>query len=136
LGDRLGPILFQFPYFAKAKKVPCEAFIERLAPFLDALPSEGYRFALEIRNKARIGDDLLGLLLKHRVALAFIDHPYMPWPELLFRIKGILTAPFAYFRWLGDRYAIEKLAKRWNETIIGLVRSKPGSPISLSWPNG
>lgn len=118
LQDRLGPILFQFPYFSRAKQVSLNAFLERLNPFLNLLPREQFQFAIEIRNKTFLHEDLFALLRQHDVALALIDHPYMPRPVELLQSKGILTAPFAYIRWLGDRYAIEKLTKHWNKTII------------------
>lgn len=118
LGDRLGPILFQFPYFAKAKGISLDAYLEGLEPFLGSLPEEGFQFALEIRNKAWLQPSLLDLLRNHHVTLALIDHPYMPRPADLLRYKGILTGKFAYIRWLGDRYSIERMTKTWNETVI------------------
>ena len=117
LGPRLGPILFQFPYFSKASGVAKDELLRRLGPFLAGLP-EGFQFAVEIRNKTWIGPPLLDLLGKHGVTLALIDHPWMCGPGELFSRKGILTGPFAYIRWLGDRYAIEKITTSWADTVI------------------
>jgi uncharacterized protein YecE (DUF72 family) len=51
LGDKLGPLHFQFGYFnRKAFKSGAE-FVARLKPFLEKLPKD-FKFALEIRNKA------------------------------------------------------------------------------------
>lgn len=50
MGDKLGPLLFQFGYFNKTAFKSGKEFLARLAPFLKKLP-KGYRFALEIRNK-------------------------------------------------------------------------------------
>ncbi len=50
LGEKLGPLLFQFPYFNKNAFSSPNPFFDRLSGFLASLP-EGYRFAVEIRNK-------------------------------------------------------------------------------------
>lgn len=118
LGDRLGPILFQFQYYSRKKGLSGEEFIERLAPFLAALPRDGFCYAVEVRNKAWIDRRLLDLLHEHGVALTLIDHPYMYPPGELMDFEGLLSGPFAYVRWLGDRYAIEKITQVFNETVI------------------
>src|SRR5688572_12448162 len=50
LGDRLGPLLLQFPYFNKASFASRAQFDKLLFPFLKALPQD-FKFAVEIRNK-------------------------------------------------------------------------------------
>src|SRR5215475_8666902 len=50
LGDKLGPLLFQFPYFSKRHFSNAQAFWDRLEPVLDQLP-EGFQFAVELRNR-------------------------------------------------------------------------------------
>lgn len=118
LGNRLGPVLFQFPYFAKAKRVTLAEFLDRLDPFLERLPKSEFQFAVEIRNKGWLGDILFDVLHAHAVPLALIDHPWMPSPEQYLQYPNILTGPFAYLRWLGDRYAIEKFTTRWDQAVI------------------
>lgn len=118
LDDRLGPLLFQFPYYAKRSGVTQDDFLKRLDAFLPQLPDTGLRFAVEVRNKTWLNDHLLNLLGEHRIALALIDHPWMAPPAQLFGKKGIITGDFAYFRWLGDRHGIEKITTTWNETVI------------------
>ena len=118
LGKRLGPILFQFPYYAKRTKIGSEEFLTRLEPFLAALPHNDFRFAVEVRNKAWIEEPLLSLLKNSNVTLALIDHPWMAPPAQLFKTAGIETGDFLYVRWLGDRHGIEKRTKTWNETIV------------------
>ncbi len=117
LGPRLGPLLLQFPYYAKDSGVTRDAFLERLVAFLPTLP-DGFAWAVEVRNKTWIGKALLDLLSEHRVTLALIDHPWMSRPDELFAKDGILSGPFAYIRWLGDRYGIEKKTTTWNETVV------------------
>jgi uncharacterized protein YecE (DUF72 family) len=117
LGEKLGPLLFQFPYFNKAKFANGAAFLGRLKPFLKKLP-RGYRFAVEIRNKYWLVPALADALREHGVALALIDHSWMPpIGEVLEKIEAI-TADFTYIRWLGDRKGIEEKTKSWDKTIV------------------
>jgi uncharacterized protein YecE (DUF72 family) len=120
LEDRLGPLLLQFPYYKKASEITEEVFLERLRAFLPGLP-EGVRFALEIRNKGWLKPALLDLLRRHKVALALIDHPWMPGAERYLELDPV-TADFTYIRWLGDRYAIEAKTKSWDKVIVDRSR--------------
>lgn len=118
LEEKLGPILFQFPYFNR-QGLSCLEFVDRLHLFLNQLPSEsGHQFAIEIRNKGWINERLLNLLREKNVPLALISHPWM-WPPVeLFERVDPATSPFTYVRLLGDRYAIERLTKTWGKLII------------------
>lgn len=117
LGEKLGPLLFQFPYFNKRAFGSVDGFLARLEPFLKQLP-RGYRYAVEVRNKNWLRPQLLDLLRQHHVALGLIDHPWMPRPsELLVRTDPI-TADFTFIRWLGDRKGIEEQTKVWNKAIV------------------
>ncbi|HEY4900044.1 MAG TPA: DUF72 domain-containing protein [Terriglobales bacterium] len=121
LQHKLGPMLFQFPYFSRKASVRPEEFLYRLRAFLPKLPSE-FRFALEIRNKDWVRPELLDLLRKHKVAFALIDHPWMSRPSELMRIGESVTADFVYVRLLGDRFAIEEIAKTWEKTVVDRSR--------------
>lgn len=116
LGDKLGPILIQLPYFSRAIFPDAERFIRHITPFLASLPRE-LRFALEVRNKTWIAPPLLDALSRRGVALALIDHPSMSSPAELIK-QNPVTANFSYLRWLGDRYGIERMTKKWGETIL------------------
>jgi uncharacterized protein YecE (DUF72 family) len=118
LGPKLGPLLFQFPYFAQKDHFTLTDFLDRLQPLLAFLPTDDLRFAVEVRNKTWLCPPLLDLLRNHGVALALIDHPWMPPPSQLFRQPGIVTAPFAYVRWLGDRHGIERITKTWSAPVV------------------
>jgi uncharacterized protein YecE (DUF72 family) len=50
LGEKLGPLLFQFGKFDKYAFKSLDDFLVRLVPFLKKLPKE-HKFAVEIRNK-------------------------------------------------------------------------------------
>ena len=116
LKEKLGPLLFQFPYFSGSSGIDEGEFVERVESFLPKLPRE-MQFAMEIRNKAWIGTRLLDTLHKHNVALALIDHPKMPRPKRMVDADAI-TADFVYSRLLGDRYAIEELTTSWDKTVV------------------
>jgi uncharacterized protein YecE (DUF72 family) len=121
LEEKLGPILFQFPYFNRKAFARLEDFLARLVPFLEKLP-RGQRFAVEIRNKNWLAEPLTAALRKRGVALALVDHPWLPRPsELLARLHPV-TAPFTYVRWLGDRKGIEEQTRTWDKTIVNRRR--------------
>ncbi len=92
LGNKLGPLLIQLPPSFKPEK------FEILKDFLAALP-EG-RFALEVRNRKWLDEKFYNLLRDNGVALALIDHPWMPQ-------MSTITADFTYIRWEGDRNKIK-----------------------------
>jgi uncharacterized protein YecE (DUF72 family) len=117
LGDKLGPLLFQFPYFSKRQFPTLQAFLDRLEPVLDRRP-KGYQFAIEVRNRWWITSQLLNLLRAHGVALALTDHPWMPPVQDLIRQHDVVTADFAYIRWLGDRQAMEAITRKWDRLVV------------------
>ncbi|HLG13432.1 MAG TPA: DUF72 domain-containing protein [Blastocatellia bacterium] len=121
LGDKLGPLLFQFPYYSRRAFNSADEFIKLLAPFVKKLPA-GYRFAVEIRNRWWIEPKLLDVLRERAIALALIDHPWMPRPaELLDGIDPV-TSDFTYIRWLGDRKGIEEITKSWDKVVVDRKR--------------
>jgi uncharacterized protein YecE (DUF72 family) len=117
--DKLGPLLFQFPYFNKDAFKTGDEFLARLRPFLKTLPKD-YKFAIEIRNKSWLTEKFADLLREHKVALALQDQLWMPLPAAM--AFDYLTADFTYVRLLGDRKGIEKETKVWDKVIVN--RSK------------
>jgi uncharacterized protein YecE (DUF72 family) len=117
LGEKLGPLLFQFPYFNKKAFPDGAAFFARLEPFLKKLP-RGYRFAVEIRNKSWLVPKFANMLRERGIALALIDHPWMPRPREIFAKMDTITADFTYIRLLGDRKGIEEKTETWGKTIV------------------
>jgi len=105
LGDRLGPILFQFP-------PQWECDLPRLQAFLPLLPARE-RYAFEFRHASWLTEAVCDLLRAHRSALCIPDHPDMPQ-----RLE--LTTDFAYIRMhtgeQGPGYSQAELA-RWAERI-------------------
>lgn len=117
LGEKLGPLLFQFGYFNKSVFPGLGDFLSRLVPFLKTLP-KGYRFAVEIRNKNWLVPKFADVLREHKIALALIDQSWMPRPVEWFSHFDPITADFTYVRWLGDRKGIEEKTKTWDKVII------------------
>jgi uncharacterized protein YecE (DUF72 family) len=117
LEEKRGPLLFQFPYYNKNEIAKPQDFFDRLFPFLETLP-EGYKFVVEVRNKTFLVPELSDALRQRGIALALIDHPYVPPVQSVFERFDPITADFAYIRWLGDRYEIERITKSWTKTIV------------------
>jgi len=117
MGDKLGPLLFQFGYFNKMAFKSGKEFLARLEAFLRKLP-QGYRFAVEIRDKQWLNAEFFDLLRAHKVAYAVIDQAWMPLVNEIFEKFDPVTADFAYVRLLGDRKGIEQKTKVWDKVIV------------------
>jgi uncharacterized protein YecE (DUF72 family) len=117
LGDKLGPMVFQFPYFNKDVFDSPVQFLDRLKAFFKKLPRGGYKFAVEIRNKWWLTKRFVHLLKENKVALVLQDHSLMPSAERIFSAIDPITADFVYIRLLGDRKAIEAKTTVWNQVV-------------------
>ena len=117
LGEKLGPILFQFGKFDKYSFKSLDDFLGRLVPFLKTLPKDR-KFAVEIRNKNWLVPQLADVLREHGVALALIDQSWMPRPWEMKDQFDLITSDFTYVRWLGDRKGIEEKTKTWDKVIV------------------
>jgi len=115
LGTKLGPIVFQFPFFNKSAFQDRHEFLDRLVPFLAKLPNS-YKFAIEIRNRNWLDAEFANLFRDRSIALVLQDRSWMQSPsELKF---DPITAGWTYIRWLGDRNAIEQQTMSWDKTIV------------------
>lgn len=117
LGPKLGPMLFQFPFFERWKFPKRDDFLAVLAPFLKKLPVD-HRFAIEIRNKNRLDGRLADVLREHNVALVLTDTSFVPRPWEMKEQFDLVTADYLYVRWLGDRKGIEKQTTTWDKPIV------------------
>lgn len=117
LGDKLGPLLFQFPYFNKTDMPTPFPFFESIRKLVKSLPA-GIRFAVEVRNKNFLVPAFLDALKSRRVALALIDHPFMLKAAEYRKRMDLLTSDWIYARWLGDRMGIEKITKSWDKVVV------------------
>jgi uncharacterized protein YecE (DUF72 family) len=117
LGEKLGPLLFQFGYFNRKAFVGVNDFLSRLVPFLEKLPKQ-LKFAVEIRNKNWLVPQFVEALRSRGIALALIDQSWMPRPLDWFEKFDPITADFTYVRWLGDRKGIEEQTKVWDKIMV------------------
>jgi uncharacterized protein YecE (DUF72 family) len=119
LGDKLGPMLLQFPKFDKwVLKSPDEFRARLQSLFKRAADLHAGRFAVEVRNKDWLDARLTDLLREHNVALALTDTSFMPRPWEMKQKFDLVTADFAYVRWLGDPKGIEKQTTTWDKTVV------------------
>jgi uncharacterized protein YecE (DUF72 family) len=115
LGERLGPLVLQFPYIAKGRDAEeyrtGADFLRRLRGFVSRLPKD-FRWGIEIRNSLWVQPPLLDLLRSRGISLVFIDYYTMdPLPKLAHRAE-VFTAPFAYLRFLGNRREMDAAVKQ------------------------
>jgi hypothetical protein len=88
LGPKLGPIVFQFPFFNRNIFRDRHEFLDRLVPFLTKLP-KAHRFAIEIRDGNWLDAEFANLLRDHKIALVLQDRSFMPIREMLVRSHAI-----------------------------------------------
>jgi len=106
LGDKLGPLLIQFPRSFTRR------FESRLRQFLRLLPQD-LEFAVEFRSRSWIDEGIFSLLREQSVAWCINDWQDMPSvPEI--------TANFTYFRWTGYHDQFIYLGKVQDERIADL----------------
>jgi uncharacterized protein YecE (DUF72 family) len=117
LGGKLGPMVLQFPFFERSAFRTQNEFLDRLIPFLRRLP-QGYKFAVEIRNKDWLDSQFAGVLRDFAVALVLQDQSRMPPPSELSERFNPITAEWTYIRWLGDRKGIERIAATWDKPVL------------------
>jgi uncharacterized protein YecE (DUF72 family) len=115
LKEKLGPLVLQFPKFDKGVLKNSDELRTLLDSFLKRVSSPARRFTVEIRNKDWLGTKLTDLLRKHNVALALTDTPFMPRPWEMKGTPDLVTADFAYMRWLDNRKGVEEQTTTWIE---------------------
>ncbi len=93
LGEKLGPLLLQFPPSFGVER------LSSLADFLNKLP-KNQRYVVEVRNEGFFNEAFYSLLRANNVALAWVDSPDMPMIDEV-------TSDFLYFRWEGDRSKVK-----------------------------
>ena len=125
LGEKLGPIVFQFPFFNRWKFLRQAHFLAILVPFLKKLPKD-YKFAVEIRNKTWLDVRFAYFLREYNVALVLQDLFHMPSPLELAQKFDPITTDWTYIRWLGDRKEIEQQTRTWQKTIVDRTNQLSG----------
>jgi uncharacterized protein YecE (DUF72 family) len=92
LGEKLGPLLLQFPYSFKPDMA------DNLFGFFKLLPGD-FDYVVEVRNRKWLDNRFYDSLQEAGIALALIDHPWMPK-------TAVATSRTLYLRFLGDRKKI------------------------------
>jgi uncharacterized protein YecE (DUF72 family) len=118
LGEKLGPVLFQFPFFSGKQFRNVNEFVRRLESFLKKAQGTGWKIAIEIRNEKLLDGALRGMLRERNVALALTDTSFLPRPWEMTAKCELMTADFVYVRWLGNRKDIEKQTTTWDKTVV------------------
>jgi uncharacterized protein YecE (DUF72 family) len=118
LGEKLGPVLFQFPFFSGKQFRNVNEFVRRLELFLKKARNTGWEIAIEIRNEKLLDGALTGMLRENNVALALTDTSFLPRPWEMTAKRDLVTADFVYVRWLGNRKDIEKQTTTWDKTVV------------------
>lgn len=125
LGEKLGPILFQFPHSWPLHR-------ERLEPFLKLQGSyPDQRYAFEFRHQSWLIPEVYELLAGRGAALCLPVSPYVP-------VEIRLTAPWTYLRFHGGNtgtgYTDQELSwwvdhirnfMRWNADVYVYFNNDP-----------
>lgn len=117
LGEKLGPLVLQFPYFDKQAFAAPDAFYARLDDFLGDLPS-GFTYGVEVRNRAWLRPELAELCQRHRACLVLMDQAWMPHADEIEDRMPLVTGPYLYVRLLGDHKQIETLTTHWDKEVV------------------
>ncbi|MEE8468426.1 MAG: DUF72 domain-containing protein [Planctomycetota bacterium] len=110
LGDKAGPLLFQFSPIPPNLVGGHNAFADRLHRFLDALP-EGLLYAVELRTPAFLTDRYAHLLEETGAAHCYTVHPAMSSLERQLQVVRVFEQPALVVRWMlhaGLRYQVAK----------------------------
>jgi uncharacterized protein YecE (DUF72 family) len=108
--SRIAALIFEFG----ARSASAPEFVDHLGPFLSALPG-GFRYSVEIRNRAYLVAPYFECLREHGVAHVFNAWTRMPALAEQIALPGAMTAPFTVVRALlrqGRPYeaAVEKFS--------------------------
>ncbi len=99
LGEKCGPLLFQFPPMRLADARAAREFLAGLRNFLHALP-RGPLYAVEVRNQSLVGPELGELLAEFGVAPCLTVHPTMPDVETQSRELALDPTRPLVMRWM------------------------------------
>jgi uncharacterized protein YecE (DUF72 family) len=95
--EKTALLIFEFGAFGQRSFAELGEFLERLDPFLAALPEE-FRYAVEIRNPEFLEKDYFACLRAHRVAHVYNAWSKMPELRQQMAIPESMTADFLVSR--------------------------------------
>jgi uncharacterized protein YecE (DUF72 family) len=118
LGEKIGAVMLQFGYLNRQKMATQQAFLDKLASFLTAVP-RSVRLAIELRNPAYLDENYFTLLRRHGVIHVYCQGYYLPpiW-ETDKKFGGLLDDT-VIIRLLGrDRKGMEdRSGDRWDRVL-------------------
>ena len=126
LGDKAGPLLFQFPPMAPHLAGGPERFADRLHAFLDALP-RGPLYSVELRTASLLTPGYVLALEAVQAPHCYTVHPGMSSLEDHLRLVRPFEQPALVVRWMlhaGLRYEV---AKERYEPFDRIVDEDPDS---------
>lgn len=120
LGERMGPVLFQFPASFHADRAVLENFLPLIPENRDC--------AFEFRNPSWFDPDILKLLRKKKCSLCIADADEQPAGEI------IRTAPWGYLRLRRSDYSqadldqwLEQIrSQKWQKTFVFFKHEEKG----------
>jgi uncharacterized protein YecE (DUF72 family) len=95
--ERVGPLILEIGTFNKTTFPTPADFMATLDPFPKALP-QGYRYAVEIRNREYLSPAYFDLLALHNVAHVFNAWTRMPTLDDQVQLPGVFTSDFTVVR--------------------------------------
>lgn len=129
LGDKVGPLMFQFEYLNKQKMSSQKVFQERFAAFARGLPGRR-KYALETRNGNYLNKSYFDFLLRNDLAPVLLQGYWMPSVTEVYRKWGSLIRDHdvVIIRLQGtDRKGIEKKSgEKWNAVVDAKDGELPG----------
>ena len=126
LGDKLGPVLWQFMPTKKFDAADFGAFLQLLPPELDG---RALRHAVEVRHASFACAEFVDMARAAGVAVVFADGEGRP-------VIADLTAPFAYARLMDAREEVETgydapALDRWAAVARGWAQGRPPEDAPL-----
>jgi uncharacterized protein YecE (DUF72 family) len=120
LGDKLGPVMFQFEYLNRQKMPSQSRFQELFEVFSEQLPT-GYQYGIEVRNGRHLNRSYFEFLSRSGLSPVLLQGYWMPpiagvyedWRDLIVQHETVVV------RLLGpDRKGIEKqTGKHWDQIV-------------------
>lgn len=118
MGNKLGPVMFQFEYLNRKKMPSLNAFIEILKEFFDKAPKE-FEYAAEIRNPNYLKQNFFEFLKDMSIIPILHEGYYMPPISKVTEELDISSDKPLIIRLMGpDRQKIEKLTgEKWDRIV-------------------
>ncbi|MFT5699914.1 MAG: hypothetical protein ACI8ZB_002782 [Desulforhopalus sp.] len=129
LGDRIGPLNFQFEYLNKQKMGGVGEFVKKFGEFIAQLSSE-FKYCIEIRNPNYLTKNYFDFIAETDLHHVFLHGYYMPFIFDVYKQFGEKISSLTVIRLHGeDRKKIEeKTGNDWSE----IVAPKDGDLQSLA----